>query len=144
MAFLLRNRINFGYYYSASPIVVADDEAPPAYTMGGFTPSTVPGCRVPHFWLADGSSLYDAFGPGYTLLRFDAGLDVAPLVAAAEARRMPLRLLDPAPREGLPDGYRHKLVLCRADQHVVWRGDALPGELRALVERLCGVRTGAS
>ena len=25
--------------------------APPAYSMGGFTPSTVPGCRAPHFWL---------------------------------------------------------------------------------------------
>jgi hypothetical protein len=59
--------LNFGYFYSGSPLIVPDGEAPPAYTMGSFTPSTVPGCRAPHFWLADGRSLYDAFGPGYTL-----------------------------------------------------------------------------
>jgi hypothetical protein len=64
--------LNFGYYYSGSPLIVADGEAPPAYTMGSFTPSTVPGCRAPHFWLADGRSLYDALRPGYTLLRLDA------------------------------------------------------------------------
>ena len=130
--------LNFGYYYSGSPVMVADGEAPPAYTMGGFTPSTVPGCRAPHFWLADGRSLYDAFGPGYTLLRLDAGADVAPLVAAAQARRMPLVVLDVKARDGVPGAYRHKLVLCRADQHVVWRGDALPVDAGALVGVLCG------
>ena len=43
--------------------------------MGDFTPSTVPGCRAPHFCLADGRSLYDAFGADYTLLRFDPTVD---------------------------------------------------------------------
>ena len=106
--------------------------------MGGFTPSTVPGCRAPHFWLADGRSLYDAFGPGYTLLRFDTALEVAALTAAALARRMPLLVLDVVPRDALPAAYRHTLVLCRADQHVVWRGDRLPAQAAALVARLCG------
>src|SRR5205085_10062509 len=86
--------LNFGYFYQGSPIIVADDEAPPAYSMGDFTPSTVPGCRAPHFWLPDGRSLYDAFGQGYTLLRLDPRIDVAPLQAAARARRMPLTLPD--------------------------------------------------
>ena len=134
--------LNFGYFYTGSPIIVADDEAPPAYTMGGFTPSTVPGCRAPHFWLADGRSLYDAFGPGYTLLCFDAALDVAPLTAAAQARHMPWLLLDVVPRDAVPAAYRHKLVLCRADQHVVWRGDRLPVDAAALVARLCGALNG--
>ncbi len=130
--------LNFGYYYTGSPIIIADGEAPPAYTMGDFTPSTVPGCRAPHFRLADGRSLYDAFGPGYTLLRFDAALDVTALTAAARACRMPMLLLDAVPRDALPEAYRHKLVLCRADQHVVWRGDQLPAQAAALVARLCG------
>ena len=130
--------LNFGYYYTGSPLIVADDEAPPAYSMGSFTPSTVPGCRVPHFWLADGRSLYDALGPGYTLLRLDASQDVAPLVAAAQAQHMPLLVQDAAPRDALPDAYRHKLVLCRADQHVAWRGDQLPAQAAALVARLRG------
>ena len=129
--------LNFGYYYSGSPLIVADGEEPPGYTMGSFTPSTVPGCRAPHFWLADGRSVYDAFGPGYSLLRFDTAADVAPLVAAAAARGMPLAVIDVAGIE-VPAGYRHRLVLCREDQHVAWRGDALPADVPALVRTLCG------
>ena len=64
--------LNFGYFYEQSPLIDYDGEAPPAYTMGSFTASTVPGCRAPHFRLGDGRSLYDAFGSDYTLLRFDA------------------------------------------------------------------------
>jgi 2-polyprenyl-6-methoxyphenol hydroxylase-like FAD-dependent oxidoreductase len=130
--------LNFGYYYADSPLIVADGEAPPAYTMGSFTASTVPGCRVPHLWLADGRSLFDAFGPGYTLLRFDTAADVTPLQSAATARQMPLAVLDVQARDPLPEAYRHALVLCRADLHVVWRGDRVPKQAGDLVDRLCG------
>jgi 2-polyprenyl-6-methoxyphenol hydroxylase-like FAD-dependent oxidoreductase len=129
--------LNFGYFYSGSPLMVDDGEAPPVYSMGSFTPSTVPGCRAPHFWLADGRSLYDAFGPGYTLLRFDTSADVSALVAAAQARHLPLAVVDVAAPD-VPDAYRHKLVLCRADQHVVWRGDQLPARPVELVDVLRG------
>ncbi|RYF40399.1 MAG: monooxygenase, partial [Comamonadaceae bacterium] len=134
--------LNFGYFYQDSAILAADEETPPAYSMGSFTPSTVPGCRAPHFWLADGRSLYDAFGPGYTLLRFDADADVRPLLAAARASAMPLELLEvqAGAAHEIPPAYRHKLVLCRADQHVVWRGDAVPADAAALVDLLRGAR----
>lgn len=133
--------LNFGYFYTGSPILAADDgEAPPPYSMGGFTPSTTPGCRAPHLWLADGRSLYDAFGPGYTLLRFDPQVDVQPLLAAAQARRVPLTVLDVQARGDIPPAYRHKLVLCRADQHVAWRGDAMPADAAGLVDLLRGAR----
>jgi hypothetical protein len=135
--------LNFGYYYEASPIIVPDDEAPPAYTMGGFTPSTVPGCRAPHVWLQDGRSLYDAFGPGYTLLRLDGTVDTAPLVAAAQGRGVPLTVLDLSDLS-LPEAYRHPLVLCRQDQHVAWRGDRLPDDPVALVDLLRGARSPAA
>ncbi|MEP6825804.1 MAG: FAD-dependent oxidoreductase [Ramlibacter sp.] len=129
--------LNFGYFYQGSPILAQDQEQPPAYSMGSFTPSTVPGCRAPHFWLADGRSLYDAFGPGYTLLRFDAGVQVQPLLAAAAVHAVPVQLLD-VDADAVPAAYRHKLVLCRADQHVVWRGDSLPADAAALVDMLRG------
>jgi len=129
--------LNFGYFYDRSPLIAYDGEAQPAYSMGGFTASTVPGCRAPHFGLADGRSLYDAFGSDYTLLRLDPSLDVAPLVDAAKARAMPMQLLD-VPRRAAPAEYRHALVLCRADQHVAWRGDTVPADPRALVDRLRG------
>ena len=133
--------LNFGYYYSGSPILAEEnDEQPPVYSMGGFTESTVPGCRAPHFWLADGRSLYDAFGPVYTLLRFDPDADVANLLAAADAKKLPITVLD-VNADKIPDAYRHQLVLCRSDQHVVWRGDAVPGDASALVDLLRGAKT---
>ncbi len=111
--------------------------------MGGFTESTVPGCRAPHFWLADGRSLYDAFGPVYTLLRFDPNADVKPLIAAAEAEKMPLTVLDVQAGK-VPPAYRHQLLLCRSDQHVAWRGDAVPADAAGLVEMLRGAKKPAS
>jgi len=130
--------LNFGYFYGGSPIIVADGEhAPPAYSMGGFTPSTVPGCRAPHFWLADGRSLYDAFGPGYTLLRFDRSADVSALERAARAYGMPLAVVD-IDAADVPRAYMHRLVLCRADQHVAWRGAYVPPDAYELVALLRG------
>lgn len=127
--------LNFGYYYDRSPIIAYDGEAPPAYTMGTFTSSTVPGCRAPHVWLAGGRSLYDALGPDYTLVRTDVKANVAGLLAAAAERRFPLALLD-APEA--KEAYRHKLLLVRPDQHVAWRGDAEPPFPLALIDRLRG------
>jgi len=136
--------LNFGYYYSGSPIIVGDGETPPPYTMGDFTPSTVPGCRAPHFWLADGRSLYDAFGPGYTLLVTQAGADTAALQAAAAAAGVPLRVLDVSAEAACPAEYRHALLLCRPDQHVAWRGQAVPADAAALVQRLRGAAPAAA
>lgn len=129
--------LNFGYFYKGSPIIATDGEEPPVYSMGDFTPSTVPGCRAPHMWLKDGRSLYDAFGPGYTLLRFDRHADVAALEEAARTCGMPLAVVD-VEAEEVPAAYRHRLVLCRADQHVAWRGDEVPGKVAELVALLRG------
>ena len=129
--------LNFGTYYDRSPIIVYDGAEHPAYTMDGYTPSTVPGCRTPHFWRGDGSSLYDSMGPEFTLLRFDSSADAAPLQAAAQLKGVPLTVLDvhgPAAR-GL---YGHRLLLSRPDQHVAWRGDALPSDSLALIDRVRG------
>ncbi|WP_445219156.1 FAD-dependent oxidoreductase [Bradyrhizobium sp. Pa8] len=129
--------LNFGYYYDASPIIAYDGEAPPAYAMGSFTPSTVPGARAPHVFLRDGRSLYDAFGAGYTLLRLDPAIDVARLLSAAEQRGMPLALVDIAPDEA-NGAYTEKLVLARPDQHIAWRGQAAPEDPQGLLARITG------
>jgi 2-polyprenyl-6-methoxyphenol hydroxylase-like FAD-dependent oxidoreductase len=128
--------LNFGTYYDRSPIIAYDGAEHPAYTMNSYTPSTVPGCRTPHLWCADGRSLYDAMGPEFTLLRFDSALDVAALEAAARRRELPLRILDvERPATGNPD---HALVLSRPDQHVAWRGNTLPADPLALIDRIRG------
>ena len=118
--------LNYGYYYDSSPIIAYDGEAAPPYSMHDYTPSTVPGCRLPHFFVADGRSLYDLLGPGYTLIRLDDTASAEPLVAAARDRGMPLTIVT-ADREldNVPDIYRHSLLLARPDGHVAWRGDAI-------------------
>lgn len=129
--------LNFGYYYDRSPLIAYDGGAHPPYTMSAFTPSTVPGCRTPHVWLADGRSLYDALGPWFTLLRLDPAVAAEPLLAAARDRAVPLVVLDVVPRDGAGP-YDRKLVLSRPDQHVAWRGNALPGDALALIDRVRG------
>jgi hypothetical protein len=105
--------------------------------MNSYTLSTVPGCRTPHLWCKDGSSLYDAMGPEFTLLRFDSGVDVAALEAAAGGRGVPLKILDiERSTAAVFDGAG--LVLSRPDQHVAWRGNALPADSLALIDRIRG------
>lgn len=129
--------LNFGYYYDRSPLVAYDGESQPGYTMAGFTESTVPGCRTPHFWLANGRSLLDVSGDGFALLRFDPRVNISSLVNAARLRRMPLKVVEVGPRERLPV-YREALVLSRPDFHIAWRGNAVPGDALSLVDRVRG------
>ena len=130
--------LNFGTYYDQSPIIAYDGATPPTYTMSRYTSSTVPGCRTPHFWCADGVSLYDRMGPEFTLLRFDPAADVEPLVRAAEKRKVPFELRDvAAPAEVMRES---TLVLSRPDQHVAWRGHRAPADPLALIDRIRGAR----
>ncbi|MCS5734519.1 FAD-dependent oxidoreductase [Herbiconiux daphne] len=131
--------LNYGYSYDHSPLIEYDGEPAPAYSMGGYTPSTVPGCRAPHFWLPGGRSLYDALARGYTLLVFDDRDGVAGLIEAAETAGLPLSVLEIAPGIA-PAEYRHRYLVVRDDQHVVWRGDESPADSTALVDRLRGAR----
>jgi 2-polyprenyl-6-methoxyphenol hydroxylase-like FAD-dependent oxidoreductase len=129
--------LNFGTYYDRSPIIAYDGAEHPAYSMNRYTPSTVPGCRTPHLWCEDGSSLYDAMGPEFTLLRFDRAADVSALEAAARHRGMPLKILD-INRPDTAVFYGDALVLSRPDQHVAWRGNQLPADPLDLIDLVRG------
>jgi hypothetical protein len=135
--------LNFGYFYSQSPVIAYDGGEHPKYTMYDFTPSTVPGCRAPHVFLADGSSLYDALGPDYSLLRFDPAVNVGGLVQAAASRGVPLKVVD-VPMEAVRDLYPHKLALVRPDQHIAWRGDTEPSDPMALIDLIRGAAVTAA
>jgi hypothetical protein len=128
--------LNFGTYYDRSPIIAYDGAEHPAYTMSSYTPSTVPGCRTPHLWCEDGTSLYDAMGPEFTLLRFDSAVDVAALELAARDRDVPLKVLDVERPAAV--AFDSPLVLSRPDQHVAWRGDRSPADPLALIDRVRG------
>jgi 2-polyprenyl-6-methoxyphenol hydroxylase-like FAD-dependent oxidoreductase len=126
--------LNFGYYYEGSPIIVADGERAPDYGMGEHVPSTVPGCRLPHFQVG-GVSILDLLGPDYTLVRFDAGVDVS----AAVDTDLPIRVVDAVRPPAA--AFQHQLLIVRADSHVAWRGDSLPADAGALMDRLRGKET---
>jgi 2-polyprenyl-6-methoxyphenol hydroxylase-like FAD-dependent oxidoreductase len=135
--------VQLGARYDGSPLIESDED-PPADSMGTYTPTAIPGGRAPHAWLDDwrgpGSSLFDRFGPYYTLLRLGAEPpSTKKLEAAAEAQGMPLHVLDiedPVVREL----YGRDLVLVRPDQHVAWRGKTVPAEPDHLVARVIGRR----
>jgi hypothetical protein len=76
-------------------------------------------------------------GPDYALLRFDPTIPVDQLLAVAKQRGMPLKGVDIHPAAA-PPIYTTKLLLSRPDQHIAWRGDALPQNVKAFVDRLCG------
>ncbi len=136
--------LNFGYSYATSPIIVHDGEEPPAYTMGTYTPSTVPGCRVPHVWVGEDISLYDRLGPWYTLLvtQDDGGAGAAWAEDVTHAG-VPTESVSLDGVE-LPAAYVRRYVLVRQDQHVVWRGDDLPEDHAVFARRLGGRRDAAS
>jgi 2-polyprenyl-6-methoxyphenol hydroxylase-like FAD-dependent oxidoreductase len=132
--------LNFGYFYQGSPIIAYDGEAAPPYTMGEFTPSTVPGARLPHIWLEGRRSLYDALGPFYTLLRLDPDIDVSSLTNAAAAAGVPLTVLDIS-RSEAATLFARKLILVRPDQHVAWRGNDVPANPDGLVNIIRGAES---
>ena len=130
--------IVLGSRYEASPIVVSDGSAPPAEHYMLYVPSAHPGCLAPHLWLADGSSLYDHFGQGFTLLVTEGERALADAFAAEAAqRRMPLKVLAPGDSR-LRGRYEARFALVRPDQHVAWRGDVLPSDAGALLATVSG------
>jgi 2-polyprenyl-6-methoxyphenol hydroxylase-like FAD-dependent oxidoreductase len=129
-----------GSRYENSPIIVDDGTALPAEQHADFQPSARPGCLAPHAWLADGSSLYDHFGLGYSLLLLaDAGLSTAGDIAGmAKAAGVPLKLLD-LRNADLAQRYEAPLALIRPDQYVAWRGTS--ADAAALIDVIRGAET---
>ena len=128
-----------GYRYDHSPILTSDGTPAPAQDFVNYVPSARPGCLAPHAWLHDGSSLYDHFGEGFTWLVTDGSdtCELGGLVKAAQQLGMPLKVIQPEPI-ALRDLYRARYALIRADQHVAWRGDEVPGDLAKVLRQVTG------
>lgn len=126
-----------GYNYFGSPIVAAES-APPPYDFIDYTPSTIPGVRLPHAWLDDRRAVQDRIGDGYTLLRLGrSSADPSALAAAFKAIGAPFTVLD-LPDQAARDIYGRDLILVRPDLHVVWRGNQMPDAPAALAARVTG------
>ena len=127
-----------GYRYDGSPIIRPEGGNAPQPDFMKYVPTSWPGTRLPHLWLADGAALHDRIGDGYTLLRLaGARTDCAALARAFASYAAPFAVLDIAGE--LPrDVYGYDLLLVRPDLHVVWRGNRLPDD----PGKLAGTATG--
>jgi 2-polyprenyl-6-methoxyphenol hydroxylase-like FAD-dependent oxidoreductase len=131
--------IHLGYRYEASPICWPDGTPPQAYETSTYIPTTRPGARAPHVWLADGRSTLDLFGRGFVLLRLgEDAPDPAPVAKAAAAVGVPLAVVEIS-EPAVVKAYERRLVLMRPDGHVAWRGDGLPPDPAILVDCVRGV-----
>jgi len=115
--------IHLGYVYTPSPAVVDDDDTPIDDVGGPYTPTTRPGARAPHAWLASGHSTLDLFGANYTLLLLgEDPPDVSAFLTEAASRRIPVDV-HTITEPDVVRLYERPLVLVRPDGHVAWRGD---------------------
>jgi len=129
-----------GYRYVDSPIVCAIPGGP-EHRFRVYEPSTWPGARLPHVWLADGTPMQDHIPyEGYTLLRLGGtNADTSALEKALRALGAPLAVLD-MPDDAPRQVYGHDLLLLRPDLHVVWRGNRPPEDPGNVAATVTGYR----
>ncbi|KAM0414667.1 hypothetical protein ACHAPT_013493 [Fusarium lateritium] len=119
--------IEMDYRYT-SPVILRQDAdgAEPAWAARNYTPSTWPGSRPPHIFLANGEAVFDLFGAHWTLLVFtEEEVGQGLLSAAAQRLSVPVTQVNLAQEKLAKELYQRKLVLIRPDQHVAWRSDVL-------------------
>jgi 2-polyprenyl-6-methoxyphenol hydroxylase-like FAD-dependent oxidoreductase len=116
--------------YEGSPVVAGPwpDHAPGGSAVGQHDFQARAGHHLAPAGLSDGHNVYQALGPGFSLLALGADpASVAAFEAAATALGLPLQVLrDDA--GGERQRYGARLVLVRPDQFVAWSGS---GEVKA-------------
>jgi FAD-dependent monooxygenase len=108
--------------YDDSPVVVGDGSPTPPWDRRTFVPTVRPGHRAPNVALGEHDTLFDQFGPEFTLVdALDDNSQASRVLSEAARVGLPIRhltLTDPA----LAALYQHRLVLIRPDLHVAWSG----------------------
>lgn len=130
--------IEIGYGYNNSPIVCskAGDELQDDPLQ--YEPTTTPGYRPPAIYLADGTSLFDHFGPRFTLLNF-APDDIDTEVFQIKAESIGIPFLSVEIRDDNAKSlYPSNLVLIRPDHHVAWRGITMPTDVTNILKTVTG------
>lgn len=121
--------------YEGSPVVAGEGGAPSAKGSHVFTARA--GHHLAPLQLADGRNVYEALGPGFTLIACGAHAGaVQGFREAADALGVPLTVVEDA--DGPTRGYEAPLVLVRPDQFVGWAGDVVAdaaGVLRRVMGR---------
>ena len=127
-----------GYRYRGSPIIWPEAGEAPEDNFMKYEPTSWPGARVPHVWIANGTAMHDRIGDGYTLLRLaNSDADATPLARAFASYAAPFAVLDVSEQRPR-DIYGYDFLLIRPDLHVVWRGNRLPDDPATLAALATG------
>ena len=117
-----------GYCYADSPIIFPEVGDAPETNFMTYVPTSWPGARLPHVWLADGTALHGRIGDGYTLLCLaGARTNSTTLASRFASYGAPFAVVE-IDDEHARDIYARDLLLVRPDLHVVWRGNSLPDD----------------
>jgi 2-polyprenyl-6-methoxyphenol hydroxylase-like FAD-dependent oxidoreductase len=137
--------ITFGGRYDGSPAIHADGTALPPDAMNVYVPSATPGGRMPHFWLADGRSVFDLLGFDWSLavIQGEVFEPAKRFSSAAQRLGVSLEVVDLV-REDVGSLYEAELVLVRPDQIVAWRGNAAQVQPDQLLAELMGHSAGVA
>lgn len=127
--------VELGYRYDNSPIINAEAE-PPAVDPIAYRAATWPGSRLPHVFLEDGDSVLDKLGLYFSLVSLDE-FDSTDIEAVAAELGVPMTIVR-LNRTDLKAVYERAFLLVRPDQHVAWRGDALPADFAGLLRLVTG------
>ncbi len=116
--------IELGYRNNHSPVVVPDTEVEePEWSFRSYIPSTWPGSRAPHVFLADGqTSIFDLFGPDFSIVDFSESGSIASAFGdVADALSLPLKKIHLPNEPHVRKVWERRAVLIRPDDHVAWR-----------------------
>ncbi|TGN16798.1 FAD-dependent monooxygenase [Leptospira ilyithenensis] len=131
--------IEIGYRYQNSPIIEKEEGQEPPYEEIKYIPTTWPGSRLPSVFRKDGTALFDELGTGeFTLLVLSESTeDTESISQAAQKLNVPLKIIKIEETE-IGKVYEKKFILVRPDEHVAWRGDRLPSDSFALLNKVRG------
>ena len=71
----------------------------------------------------------------------DVAIPAGARIIDAKGRIVTPGLIDLHAQSQVPSAYQHRLILCRTDQHVIWRGDVLEAAHQPLLDVLRGMQT---
>ncbi len=126
--------VEAGYSYAGSPLIAEEPG-----NVSRYLPKAVPGARIPHMWLSDGSALQDRLGNNYTLLDLTGDCATRDLEEAFRRVAAPLEILH-LDEKRVRDVYGASVFLLRPDLHIVWRGDGPPDDAAELAALATGWR----
>ncbi|GAC1412248.1 MAG: FAD-dependent oxidoreductase [Burkholderiaceae bacterium] len=129
--------VHLGARYEHSHLVAGEAGIANADNPNLHVPSARPGNRAPHAWLSDGSSLYDHFGQGFTLLCTD-DTEVPPTVLEGTSRVLGQLTISRVTEKKVAELYQCRFALIRPDHHVAWRGSALDDHFSSAILRAIG------